>query len=582
MTGNPGMAIDINQKNERAKKEKLETIRDSIAKTVNKTTDFIAEFGDTDRHGADKNYVDLDDAISNAKDYVSPDDTSRAADGIEEGRSRTTLFKRDLQENSKTAKRNRGAGKKVLSDADREAKIDRYIQNIEKEMDRRGCDGLKFVSAGYDIRLIRIPDEDSQIQMNINGKPVYVHPELKGDEVFVRESQTEMSRDLFEKLNTEMLDKGNLRMEKTLADGHRATCSADIRVNGKKAVIDTNIGENECVEETGGWKISRELWDEAYSAIEKKGRPMWAKTKGGNVIECGIEARVNGKLAVLDEELQKGTAIATGLTASISKDDWDLAYKEMMANGTSMYGKTLPDGNVITCQLKIKVNGERAGIDHNLAGVSFVKKEPCYKIGKGIWEKAKTEFVDSPNPSKAVSRIYDDNGHKIECRMDLKIDGKEAVINKPFAAGTVKEGRNGIEISKDIYDNAKKIMDAEKKTIHAEKLDDGREIRFKRKAKGPNKGIKMYTPDAEISDGDFRDCIAEIGGLDESNKRQLCGDLYMNSTRQIKVQSLRSLVIDAEEWVTMKRPYAIRNEQRSIISHILGMAMNQMSRGMSI
>lgn len=557
MTGNPGMATS----------------------DKNTLLDFLTEFGGIDSYGAGKNYTDLDEAIKNAKEYVSPDDTNRATDGIEEEQKGSSFFERDLMGNSAVSKKKRDAGEKTLSDADREAKIDRYIQNIEKEMDQRNCDGLQIISSGYRIRFIRIPDEDAPIQVNINGKPVYVHPELKGDEVFVRESQAEMSRDLLEELNTGMLDKGNLRMEKTLADGHRVTCSADIRVNGKKAVIDTSIGENECVEETGGWKISRGLWDEAYSAIEKKGRPMWAKTKEGNVIECGIEARVNGKLAVLDEKLQKGTAIATGLTASISKDDWDLAYKEMMANGTSMYGKTLPDGNVITCQLKIKVNGERAGIDHNLAGVSFVKKEPCYKIGKGIWEKAKTEFVDSPNPSKAVSRIYDDNGHKIECRMDLKIDGKEAVINKPFAVGTVKEGRNGIEISKDIYDNAKGIMDENKKTIHTEQLDDGREIRFKRKAKGPNRGIKMYTPEGEVSDEKFRDCIAEAGGLDESENRKKAGIVATNALHEVKIQAIRGSI--AGVMSAPGRYVAMRDNQRSFIARLLGMAMTEMNRGMA-
>ena len=576
------MAKENDEKKEGKDRSVQDKLRDAVATKINRTIDFMAEYGGTDSHGPNRNYTDLDDAVQNAKDYVSPDDTSRASDGVEEGRSKRSLFKRDLQANSEQAKKRRAEGKKILSDADREAKIDRYIQNFEKEMDKRGCDGLQFVGNGYDIRLIRVPDEDSPIQININGKPVYVHPELKGDEVFVRESQAEISRELLEKLNSEMIGKGIMRAEKNLADGHSVSCSADVRVNGKKAIIDTGLGDNECVEESGGWKISRELWDEAYSGIEENGRSMWAKTKEGNVIECGIEARVNGKPAILDENLQKGTVIATGLAASVSKDDWDRAYKEMMANGTSMYGKTMPDGNVITCQLKIRVNGERAEIDHNLAGISLVKKEPCFKIGKGIWEKAKTELVDSPNPSRAVSRIYDEQGHKIECRMDLKIDGKEAVINKPFGAGTVKEGRSGIEISKDIFDNAKVKMDNEKKTIHTEKLDDGREIRFKRKAKGPNKGIKMYTKDGEIRDTDFRDCVAGIGGLDESSKRRFAGDMYMSSMKQLKIQSVRSTVINAGEWATMKRPNAIRNEQRSIISHILGMAMNQMGRGIAI
>ena len=573
------MAKENDEKKEGKDRSVQDKLRDAVANKINQTIDFMAEYGGTDSHGPNKNYTDLDDAVQNAKDYVSPDDTSRASDGVEEGRSKRSLFKRDLQANSEQTKKRRAEGKKILSDADREAKIDRYIQNIEKEMDRRGCDGLQLTSSGYKIRLIRVPDADSSIQMSVNGKPAYVHPDLRGDEVYVRESQAEISRELLEKLNSEMIGKGIMRAEKNLADGHSVSCSADVRVNGKKAIIVTGLGDNECVEESGGWKISRELWDEAYSGIEENGRSMWAKTKEGNVIECGIEARVNGKPAILDENLQKGTAIATGLAASVSKDDWDLAYKEMMASGTSMYGKTLPDGNVITCQLKIRVNGERAEIDHNLAGISLVKKEPCFKIGKGIWEKAKTELVDSPNPSRAVSRIYDEQGHKIECRMDLKIDGKEAVINKPLGAGTVKEGRNSIEISKDIYEKAKGSMDAGKKTIHSEKIDDGREIRFKRKSISLNSGIKMYTPDGEISDKDFRDCIAEIGGLDEKEERKNKGTKYINTTREIKIQTTRGTVAGVMN--VPGRYTAMRDAQRSFVAHLLGMAMNEMSRGIS-
>ena len=184
--------------------------------------------------------------------------------------------------------------------------------------------------------------------------------------------------------------------------------------------------------------------------------------------------------------------------------------------------------------------------------------------------------MSNQNPSRVSSRIYDAEGHKIEARMSLKVDGEEASVNRPFEKGTVRETRDGIEISRDIFDRAVAGMDEKRQTLHTEKLEDGREIRFKRDGQ-----LKMYTPDGEILDADFRDAVAEIGRMDESKGRELAGRVTVRVIRETGTQMTRSATIGALQWATLKTPAAIRDGQRSNIAHIMSMAFQEMERGMA-
>ena len=247
-----------------------------------------------------------------------------------------------------------------------------------------------------------------------------------------------------------------------------------------------------------------------------------------------------------------------------------------MENGTKAYGYTTPAGSAVVCRLNMRVNGEEASIDSRLEGISTVKADPCIRVGKGLWERARKEILGSQNPSRASSRIYDAEGHKIEARMSLKVDGEEASVNRPFGKGTVSETRDGIEISRDIYDRAVADMDEKRQTIHMEKLEDGREIRFKRDGK-----MKMYTPDGEIRDADFRDAVAEIGRMDDSKGREIAGRVTVRVIRETGTQITRSATIGALQWATLRTPAAMRDSQRSNIAHIMSMAFQEMERGMA-
>ena len=544
---------------------------------ANVLADIVAENLGADRYGADRNHINLDDALRNSREYVSPVDVGRAEDDTDGEWGRESAFSRDLGKNIERNRARREAGMTRLPDADRDAKIDYYIKEFGRQMDARGCDGLQFLCSGYDVRLIRVPEERAELTMSMNGKRVYVHPDLKGEEVSVTTSRAEISKDLLEKMDRHMLEEGTMRTDMTLEDGHTVSCSADIKVDGKKAVIDQTIGENECVIDPGGRRVSRGLWDEAYEHIEKTGKPMWAGTaKDGTVFECGIQVKVDGKDAVIDSELREGESGGKYGPASISKTDWEKAYRVMMENGTKAYGYTTPAGSAVVCRLNMRVNGEEASIDSRLEGISTVKADPCIRVGKGLWERAREEILGNQNPSRASSRIYDSEGHKIEARMSLKVDGEEASVNRPFGKGTVRETRDGIEISRDIYERAVADMDEKRQTIHMEKLEDGREIRFKRDGK-----MKMYTPDGEIRDADFRDAVAEIGRMDDSKGREIAGRVTVRVIRETGTQITRSATIGALQWATLRTPAAMRDSQRSNIAHIMSMAFQEMERGMA-
>ena len=91
----------------------------------------------------------------------------------------------------------------------------------------------------------------------------------------------------------------------------------------------------------------------------------------------------------------------------------------------------------------------------------------------------------------------------------------------------------------------------------------------------------MYTPDGKIRDDDFRDAVAEIGRMDESKGREIAGRVTVRVVRETGTQLTRSATIGALEWATLKKPAVIRDGQRANIAHIMGMAFQEMERGMA-
>ena len=93
--------------------------------------DLVAENLGADRYGADRNHVNLDEALRYSREYVSPVDVGRAEDGIDGEWDRESAFSRDLSGNIEKNRERREAGYARLSDADRDAKIDYYIASFE-------------------------------------------------------------------------------------------------------------------------------------------------------------------------------------------------------------------------------------------------------------------------------------------------------------------------------------------------------------------------------------------------------------------------------------------------------------------
>ena len=136
---------------------------------ANVLADIVAENLGADRYGADRNHINLDDALRNSREYVSPVDIGRAEDDTDGEWGRESAFSRDLGKNIERNRARREAGMTRLPDADRDAKIDYYIKEFGRQMDARGCDGLQFLCSGYDVRLIRVPEERAELTMSMNG-----------------------------------------------------------------------------------------------------------------------------------------------------------------------------------------------------------------------------------------------------------------------------------------------------------------------------------------------------------------------------------------------------------------------------
>lgn len=550
----------------------------------------------------DRNKVSLQYAIKNdaekKKDKENKEKRGRWADGVwseykdgkrvEHGTDRFSeenkqprKSKKDLDRdiNGKDVKNGeaekaKGPAKKSMEDLKREIndrqkesdddaaerKVDELINAINKRMDDVGEDEIVLNKNGYNLRYVRVPVEGSEMDVQINGKKVYVHEDLKGDAIARFGKKTEVSRDLAEEAMDAMMSKDSGHWEKDIESGAGSvSAEMDIRAGRGTVSVNKDLKDSETRTIPGGPAVSRDVWDECYGKMKENNKSRWAMTmEDGSTVECSYVIRVNRETAgiakfteeespenespfedlgpavfsdeeledfydedfpqeepYIDEEYMEAEYLSESAEDKkipdvyydeearmygVSEDKWDSVYKSMSDSGKTYFAETLPDGTEVTAELIVKVNGmkRQAAIRDDLAPGTVAADAPARtEISREAWEKAKEQMMS--DPQGRCSMVLD-NGTKLTGELHLKADDEKAYVNRPMKADEIRDEKDYYVISGEAYKGWSDRMDKEKRTVLTEKLPDGKTLKLKKE----ETDFEIHTTDPDGREMSFK------------------------------------------------------------------------------
>ena len=557
------MADNENEKRARALGagllEKLTSAAQKSKETKKEINDARPEWVEGLKAGFHSEFTDFEEAMERGKTVPDPEDYKRATDDTDEPPKKTQLFERDLEKNlakarekAQKAKENMGGDYKDF-ESFREAKISQKIKTIHETMDKRGTDTITAKILGYDVRILRVPNEKADpkdITVSCNGRPVSVRWPLGEGEVSFSGDRPEISHDLIKKAASEMADTGRTQWSTDTKAGDHVEVSMKAMCGRVPVMVSDKLKGDETLHIKAGPRVSSDIFDRAYNEMKRNGTYNYTDTMpNGRVVDCGIHVKINGQNADIE-----GWGSGSG-NNTVDKKLFEHALLQMKEKGTQRWSITMDDGTTININLFVQVDGDkRAAIDYGrtgntvedeqerilvskdamaeatenlIAGSGATRKYTIdtkdgtpieftlntkvngrdavpeeHSSGDTAWKEAERILVSKDTMAEATENLIAGSGSprkwgkdiaegkSIEYTMGAKVNGYDAIPERAFGDDMLREERGKIMIGKGVLEKAVRQMDAEGSTTGKLVMPDGRELKFKRPAKSFEFGDK--------------------------------------------------------------------------------------------
>ena len=306
------------------------------------------------RTGLAAQHIDFEEALRSANTAADPEKYRRAADGKDE-KTVSKPFERDLFKNMEAAKKKVEAQRAGLTDdekatdeAFREKNIASKIKAINSAMDRKGTDSLSSEIMGYDVTILRVPDETTKVVATCGGKPVEVKRDLSGDEVSMDGDHPEISLDMVKRAAAEMGRDGRTHWAADTPAGDRVEINMKAMYGDIPVSVDPSLKGDEIrfVKKEGVSLFqslsgqdaysrilaSPDVWDKAEANLVKgKGvSRAWEMAAGdGQSIRFTMDAKVNGYDAIPERRIGNNGVRIIGGKVFVGKDVLKKAAKTM-------------------------------------------------------------------------------------------------------------------------------------------------------------------------------------------------------------------------------------------------------------
>lgn len=591
------MADNENEKRARALGagllEKLTSAAQKSKETKKEINDARPEWVEGLKAGLHSEFTDFEEAMERGKTVPDPEDYKRATDDTDEPPKKTQLFERDLEKNlakarekAQKAKENMGGDYKDF-ESFREAKISQKIKTIHETMDKRGTDTITAKILGYDVRILRVPDEKADpkdITVSCNGRPVSVRWPLGEGEVSFSGDRPEISHDLIKKAASEMADTGRTQWSTDTKAGDHVEVSMKAMCGRVPVMVSDKLKGDETLHIKAGPRVSSDIFDRAYNEMKRNGTYNYTDTMpNGRVVDCGIHVKINGQNADIE-----GWGSGSG-NNTVDKQLFEHALLQMKEKGTQRWSTTMDDGTTININLFVQVDGDkRAAIDYGRTGNTVEDEQERILVSKDAMAEATENLIaGSGSPRKWGKDIAE--GKSIEYTMGAKVNGYDAIPERAFGDDMLREERGKIMIGKGVLEKAVRQMDTEGSTTGKLVMPDGRELKFKRPAKSFEFGdegtkesvdLKMFVNGSEIRAKDFREALAEVSGVNSNKWFDMGAETGSMTKKQTAIQVPRTVVSSGISLLPRSIAAANRNTEMNsaLAGRLLGMLFQQLSR----
>ena len=480
------MADNENEKRARALGagllEKLTSAAQKSKETKKEINDARPEWVEGLKAGFHSEFTDFEEAMERGKTVPDPEDYKRATDDTDEPPKKTQLFERDLEKNlakarekAQKAKENMGGDYKDF-ESFREAKISQKIKTIHETMDKRGTDTITAKILGYDVRILRVPNEKADpkdITVSCNGRPVSVRWPLGEGEVSFSGDRPEISHDLIKKAASEMADTGRTQWSTDTKAGDHVEVSMKAMCGRVPVMVSDKLKGDETLHIEGGYRVNLETVKEAASEMADTGRTQWSTdTKAGDHVEVSMKAMCGRVPVMVSDKLKGDETLHIKAGPRVSSDIFDRAYNEMKRNGTYNYTDTMPNGRVVDCGIHVKINGQNADIEGWGSGSGN------NTVDKKLFEHALLQMKEKGTQRWSITM---DDGTTININLFVQVDGdKRAAIDYGRTGNTVEDEQERILVSKDAMAEATENLIAGSGATRKYTIDtkDGTPIEF--------------------------------------------------------------------------------------------------------
>ena len=524
--GNHEKKVTIGEEILNSLKKKARPAGDALIKGINRDNDEKLQYA------GDNNTVNFDEALHRAKTTVDPHYRKEASDGKDgPGYEKPVLGRRSIDEQIEKANRRLAEENEEYRKAINE-RVAATEKNIEQFMDQKETDILSSegLIRGYHVVMQRTPAEKNTNPNDLNvmsgGKKVSVFKTLKGESVRTDSPVPEYSSALAQRAAREMASSGSMEWTGEVKAGNDVShVAVNVETFMGKGPVDVVVKNDPITEDTmprktettyvhAGKYISRDEWDRCYKEMLSNKRGAYSFTmEDGTVVSCSISAKCNGNNMSIG-----GLISSDNANYHVDRKEWETIYAGMMNSGRQMYSKTDDFGDRFDYKLNVLVDGKEAKIDHlgALEGKKVGEIPAKVIISRDTYEKEVAKAANDPSLS-GQSQIVMPDGKKLNFRVKMTVDGKDAIPNIPIAGDDIRQFKGGgIMIGREMAKKAIDEMNKTGATFCRLTAKDGREYRFTREGRLTlfvnGKEFSRFSDDPARRSG-YKAALSEVAGL---------------------------------------------------------------------
>ena len=402
---------------------------------------------------------------------------------------------------------------------------------------------------GFHLAFTRKPVEDGRIDLSIGGKKVYVHRELSDNKIMMYGDKTEVSKNVIKEVMDRAMTAKDSKWGETIEleneetgerENHDIRLDLDLRAGRNPVVISDKLKGDEVAVIPGGHLISEDIWETGYANMMETGRSQWKETK------------------------KDGTTVELGFSVEV---DGYAAYIDCSEGAEEVHSEGKSASSVSMAKWehlykKMRNNGTKKYVETLPDGTTVTARllmkvdEKNASIDKSLAPGTIEKDVETVTQisrekweeiKEQIAASPDGkcsvplaNGMRVNGTIKTFVDDRVASVSREMDGKGFKEERDYCVISGKRYEEIVKKAKEAGKCIYEEELDNGKKITVKRESELYLKAAGRENEEIELHGSALDDAIVFASKMDTGTREEIIEELMSNTVGQTMLMTERS------------------------------------------